>query len=142
MIPSAIFKQVRFDESIRSYGHEDTVFGYQLKSKGIKIIRINNPVLHASLETNDQYLKNQKSAIRNLRQLVQQYPQLRTRLTRVVAFLNLGFLSGLCRNLFESFEKPIIKNLNSSNPSMLLLDFYKVGIWFSDEAGPKEKRLS
>ena len=38
MIPKSIFSNIKFDEKISTYGHEDTLFGELLKKSQIKII--------------------------------------------------------------------------------------------------------
>ena len=55
-----------FDERLAGYGHEDTLFGYQLGRAGIPVLHIDNPVLHGQLETNARYLQKSREAIRNL----------------------------------------------------------------------------
>lgn len=57
---------VGFNETLRQYGHEDTLFGFDLFSKGIKITYIENPVLHADLNENSVFLKKTELAIENL----------------------------------------------------------------------------
>mgnify|MGYP000363990435 FL=1 len=44
LIKKELFEKIKFDERIKIYGHEDTLFGYELKKAGIKIKYINNPV--------------------------------------------------------------------------------------------------
>ncbi|MDX9811847.1 MAG: glycosyltransferase, partial [Bacteroidales bacterium] len=56
LIDKQVFSRLRFNEELKQYGHEDTLFGYQLKKAGIKILHIDNGLLHEGLETNMDFL--------------------------------------------------------------------------------------
>lgn len=61
-----IFKYVQFDESVKSYGNEDTLFGAELKRQTIPIYHIDNSLYHDGLDTNEQFLKKTETAVENL----------------------------------------------------------------------------
>lgn len=61
-----IFKYVQFDESVKSYGNEDTLFGTELKQQAIPIYHIDNSLYHDGLDTNEQFLKKTETAVENL----------------------------------------------------------------------------
>ncbi|MCC6840835.1 MAG: glycosyltransferase [Flavobacteriales bacterium] len=69
LVHKGAFLRVPLDETIRSYGHEDTKFGQQLKEEGIAILHIDNPVAHQGLSTNLEFLGKTKEAQRNLHRL-------------------------------------------------------------------------
>ena len=50
VIPKAIFQQIKFDENLTQYGHEDTLFGMELKARNIPILHLDNPLEHIGLE--------------------------------------------------------------------------------------------
>lgn len=50
LIKRDIAKTIGFNESIKNYGHEDTIFGFELENRNIEIKHINNPVLHTSVK--------------------------------------------------------------------------------------------
>ncbi|MCB0664999.1 MAG: hypothetical protein KDC80_04220, partial [Saprospiraceae bacterium] len=129
LIRKSVFTTIRFDESIRKYGHEDTIFGYHLEKENIPIKPITNPVLHASLETTDTYLIHQIEAIQNLKKLRNRYPDLETRLTKTIDRLQKYGLCQIVRLLFKSFEKAIESNLRSEKPNLNVFDFFKIGRW-------------
>jgi hypothetical protein len=58
--------RVPFDESLRHYGHEDTLFAIHLKQQGIAVEHIDNPVLHTGLETNAAFLHKSRMALENV----------------------------------------------------------------------------
>jgi glycosyltransferase involved in cell wall biosynthesis len=55
-----------FNESITGYGHEDTLFGFELEKNGVVISQIDNPVLNAHLDSNTQFLNKTNEALENL----------------------------------------------------------------------------
>lgn len=69
LVARAAFLRVMLDESIRTYGHEDTKFGQQLKEQGIAIRHIDNPVAHHGLSSNAEFLAKAREAQRNLYRL-------------------------------------------------------------------------
>lgn len=69
LIAKEVFLSVQLDESIRTYGHEDTKFGQQLRERKIAIVHINDPVVHNGLGTNTEFMAKTREAQRNLRRL-------------------------------------------------------------------------
>jgi len=65
------FLRVKFSEEIHGYGHEDTLFGYELKRAGIPILHIDNPVYHDGLEDANVFLSKSEEAVKNLYMLFQ-----------------------------------------------------------------------
>lgn len=66
IIHRSLFEKVKFNENLVEYGHEDTLFGFDLKKQGIIINHIENPVLNGDYESNDHYLIKTEKAIINL----------------------------------------------------------------------------
>ena len=66
LIKRAILSQIRFNEKIETYGHEDTLLSLELKENKIAIFQINNPVFHEGIEDSSIFLEKTKSAIKNL----------------------------------------------------------------------------
>ncbi len=66
IIHRSLFEKVKFNEELVEYGHEDTLFGYELKKQGFTISHIENPVLNGDYEKNDCYLIKTEKAILNL----------------------------------------------------------------------------
>ncbi|MCB0638297.1 MAG: glycosyltransferase [Lewinella sp.] len=78
-IARATFLAQPFDEELHAYGHEDTLFGWQLRQRQVPIHHLDNPVEHLGLEPAAPWLAKQEAAIRNLHQLYHRYPYLHTR---------------------------------------------------------------
>ena len=66
IVKKTIFEITPFDESLHHYGHEDTLFGYQLRKKGVHCLHIDNPILNSDLVENEAFLHKTKEAISNL----------------------------------------------------------------------------
>lgn len=66
LIQREVFQKIRFEERVKGYGHEDTLFGFRLKQAGIKIEHIENPVLNPNLDDNKTFLKKTDNALKNL----------------------------------------------------------------------------
>ena len=66
IIEKELFKMHSFDENLTTYGHEDTLFGFELGKAGISIDHLDNPVLNSNLDENEVYLNKTKEALSNL----------------------------------------------------------------------------
>src|SRR5574344_70043 len=132
MIRADIFNETAFDESVKGYGHEDTLFGIELLRKGITVRHIDNPLIHLGLNTTDQYLLQIENAIQNLI-IIQQKIADSQQFIDSVALLKtyhklrkIGLVS-LYKKFYKIFKSLIIKNIKSSHPSILFFDLYKLG---------------
>jgi len=66
LISKAIANQLKFNESLQGYGHEDTLYGFELEKLGFNISHIENPVKNSVLDTNQEFLMKTKEALANL----------------------------------------------------------------------------
>ncbi len=66
LIKKEILQKTPFDERLRGYGHEDTLFGYRLKKNKILVQHIDNPVQHDFDENNLEFIKKTEQGIKNL----------------------------------------------------------------------------
>ena len=69
IVKKSILEENPFDESITTYGHEDTLFGYQLSVKGVVCRHIDNPIMNDDLVENHLFLLKTKEAVSNLWQI-------------------------------------------------------------------------
>jgi glycosyltransferase involved in cell wall biosynthesis len=60
-----------FDENLSGYGHEDTLFGFNLKKNNINIVHTDNPVMNGELETNNEFLSKVNQSIINLKKTLE-----------------------------------------------------------------------
>jgi len=136
LIDKKIFQRIKFDTSIQGYGHEDSMFGLELKKQGFPITHIDNPLLHLGLEASIIFLKKTEQAVRNLKIL---YIKHQSKINFVQSNQLLLFyerqkkmrLIWLWKIAFF-LSKPLIRNqLQSNNPSLTLFDFYKFGYFIT-----------
>jgi glycosyltransferase involved in cell wall biosynthesis len=65
-----LFDMIRFDERLRQYGHEDTLFGFKLKQSGIAVSNIENPILNGDVETNREFMRKTDEGVKSLVQVI------------------------------------------------------------------------
>lgn len=132
IIHRSLFKQVKFDENLVEYGHEDTLFGYELKKLGVNIKHVENPVLNGDYETNDQYIIKTEKAILNLISMLEHttYNTEFVNDVKLLAFnqkLRSLKIAWLVRWIFI-LKRPFIRYLLSKGyANMYLFSFYKLG---------------
>ncbi|MDR2058105.1 MAG: glycosyltransferase [Dysgonamonadaceae bacterium] len=128
-----LLKKLPFDETIREYGHEDTLLGLQLLGEDIQIQHIDNPLVHLGLEDADVFVAKTEKAVANLRKiekiLNEKYPRYvnHSKLIRMELKLRKWRLIPLAAIVFLIFKHLIKSNLLSKRPSLFLFDLYKLG---------------
>ena len=127
LVPKEIFLDIQFDESLTQYGHEDTLFGLELKNRNVSIIHLDNPLLHNGLEETEVFVGKSKKAIQNLFVLKQKGTAIETRLLQYFIKTQELKLVWLIKFIFQIVEKQLVKNFKSKNPNLKLFDFYKLG---------------
>jgi glycosyltransferase involved in cell wall biosynthesis len=132
LISKTIFNRIRFDETITSYGHEDTLFGYELKKNNIIINHIDNPLIHMGLESNEEFIRKTKEGVNNLKQILAQngYEKVFIRDITLLHWFKLLQKLGITRFLkfvFRKSEKKLFRYLVNNKPRLLFFDFYKLG---------------
>ncbi|MBM77466.1 MAG: glycosyl transferase [Crocinitomicaceae bacterium] len=118
----------RFDESISTYGHEDTLFAFQLEKEKINIHHIDNHVIHEGLETNIDFLNKTKSAVKNLfiLYLSGKIESEKIKLLKTYRFLKKIKLTFFMRAFSSFIIKICTKKLLHKNPKIFWLDIYKL----------------
>ena len=69
MIDRDVFMSVRFNEDIKGYGHEDTLFGIECKKKKYSFQRCDAPLYHLGLESDKVFIHKTKEGVINLKKL-------------------------------------------------------------------------
>ena len=127
LIPKHIFLDILFDENLTQYGHEDTLFGLELKKREIPIIHIDNPLEHIGLETTKVFIEKSKKAIQNLYYLSQRNELIETKLLSYFKKLKRFGLVNLMAGFFDIYELKLLNNFQSKSPNLKLFDLYKLG---------------
>lgn len=135
LISKKIFESIRFREFLKKYGHEDSLFGYELGKNSFIIHHINNPVIHEGLEDNHIFLKKTQDGITNLI-LIEKDASVDNEFTDNIKLIrtykklkknNIIFITNF---LFSCFSNIMYNHLlKSKSPSILIFDLYKIGYY-------------
>lgn len=128
IIHRSITNKVQFNPQIKGYGYEDTLFAAELISAGFQIKHIENPLIHAGLDSTLQFINKIEESLINIQ-----------RIEELCAEKNIqNPLKSKLISTWESFRKfiptwlvkpfiPILKiNLKSKNPSLVIFDLYRL----------------
>jgi glycosyltransferase involved in cell wall biosynthesis len=133
MVSKAVFVQIQFDESIMQYGHEDTLFGLELKKRNVPIKHINNPLYHIGLEISREFLRKTSEAIENLLTLlhdgkISSEDIKDIGLLKAYNFIRKYRLVSVYLFFYEFISNMVMRNLLGSNPSIFAFDLYKLSV--------------
>ncbi|HEX4886557.1 MAG TPA: glycosyltransferase family 2 protein [Luteibaculaceae bacterium] len=101
VVRKSVFETIHFDETLRHYGHEDTLFGIELKRENRTIMHIDNPVFKLDQETNADFLEKTTQALQNLIRL-ERRPGLRSDLIQSVHLLRFNAQYRLAKPLLTA----------------------------------------
>jgi len=132
LIDKNLFNIVQFDERLTGYCNEDTLFGIELKKKGITIAHIDNPLYHLGLEKAEVYLSKVEEGLRNYRKINFLYNNdplfiNSVKILRVEKKIKKLHIVKCFKSLFLVTKKMMYKNLTGNNPCLMVYDLYKLG---------------
>ena len=133
MVSKKIFEKIRFCETLKKYGHEDSLFGFELQENKISILHIDNPVIHTGIENNETFLAKTKAGIENLiaiKQIDGINPKFfnHIRLCRHYTKLKKMHLLWTVKLTYKILHKTIEHHLlKSKHPCLMLFNLYKIG---------------
>lgn len=129
LIKRSLFESIRFKESITKYGHEDTLFAYELKKKKARIKHIDNPVIHKDIDDDSVFIEKTEMALQNLKIIFDSklIPAEEIQILRVYEKMKSLKLEGLFTRIFMYFENHIRNRLTSDRNSVTLFNIYKLG---------------
>ncbi len=133
LIARRIFLEIRFDESLREYGHEDTLFGLELQLRKVLILHLNNPLKHLGLEEQAVFLQKSNQAIINLYRIAEKHPQLSTRLLDTFRKVKRLGLAQTFRWLLNQLHPFLLRGLRPPKPNLLYFDLYKLSLLLNED---------
>ena len=128
LIEKDLFFQIGFDGNLKQYGHEDTLFGRQLKKRAVPVLHIANPLLHLGLDDATDFLDKTKAGVENLYNLgctgsIDAEVRLHAWYQQILSLS----LTTVLAWVFRQTSKKITDNLTGPQPKIWLFDFYKLG---------------
>ena len=128
-VKKEVLNLICFDETIKGYGHEDTLFGIELKNKRVAISHINNSLQHLGLEDANVFLEKSKNAILNLAILIKSGKVDETvKIYRYYKSLKKFFLLPLFTAFYLLNKNRWLENLCSAKPNIRYFDLFKLGL--------------
>ena len=131
LIAKKLFWSIRFNELLKNYGHEDTLFGFELRKRNCVIQHIDNPLYHTGIDETEVYLEKTREGVENLKILLDKYPDhdlliKDIRLLRVYTIINKLELTRLFYFNYFIFRRFMVWNFNSRFPNLFLFNVYKL----------------
>ncbi|PNQ73726.1 hypothetical protein C1T31_05165 [Hanstruepera neustonica] len=128
LIKKDVFNSINKTITYQGYGM-DNYFGSKLKEGQFVVNHIDNPVFHLGLEKSANYLKKKEEAANTLLYLLKSNSISASDNNLLHLFLKLKQwkLNYIVAFLFSISKTPIKSNLLGKNPSIKLLQFYRIG---------------
>ena len=125
LLPRNVALAYPFDERVRNYGYEDVLLGRALEQAGIEVRHIDNPLLNYDLEDNAAFLEKTRESMRTLQSAE---TELRgySSLLRIYDRMQRFQLTRPLAALYQMFHSAAERNLLGPNPSIRLLQLYKL----------------
>ncbi len=126
LIPKKVFLKILFAEQLKQYGHEDTLFGIELKKRNVPIVHFDNPLEHIGLENAKVFLKKSEQAIENLYFLHQNNFPIRSKLLSSYSRLKKFRMLGSIRMMNQKLEPSFLKGINERDIKLRYFDLWKL----------------
>lgn len=130
LIHKIIFNKIRFNENIKGYGHEDTIFGIELSRLNIPYYRFDNPIIHLQIEDNQTFIHKTNESIQNLYNIykTQQYPEIQTLspVLNLYTKIKKFHLTTIFTKIYQNYSNSLLKYCDNKNPNLKLFSLYKL----------------
>ena len=129
LLSKKILPLVKFDENLKTYGYEDSVFTKKCKDLNLKVTHINNRAIHNHEDSSANYICKVENSLKNLL-ILQQKDILNpseSSILKAFHFLKTYYLTNLYVFFYTSFKSVFYKNLTSNKPNLFIFDLYKLG---------------
>ncbi len=133
LIKRSVLQKIHFNESLRKYGHEDTLLGFDMKRNNIRVLHIDNPAYHLSYDTAEDYLRKLSSSVQNLWLIYSGLEDKSSfaddvKLLRTLLILRKYHLVSVVSVFLSSVKNFFIWNLKSAHPCLAFLDMFKLEV--------------
>ncbi|MCL2327396.1 MAG: glycosyltransferase [Bacteroidetes bacterium] len=136
LIDKNLFQSITFNETICTYGYEDTLLEYTLKKQNFVITHIDNAAIHAGLDENKIFLQKIEESLYTLQQLVHtdtvdaDFLQF-IKIYRMYCRCKKYKLTPLVRLLFRIKRPFLTYYIIQKNAPLWVLDFHKLSYFCS-----------
>ncbi|MFL1011275.1 glycosyltransferase family 2 protein [Flavisericum labens] len=133
LVKKVLFEKIGFEKKITEYGHEDTIFAYELSLRKARILHIDNPVLHGDVDYNETYFIKTKKGLQNLNYIYKAQLVDPSFITFLVYFekIKKAKMNYVLSFFYKSFSGLLRKNLISNQPSLLVFDIFRLSYFCS-----------
>lgn len=122
-----LFLSIPLDNTIKGYGHEDTLLGLELERLKTPILHIDNAVNHLGLDDTSVFLDKSISGVKNLTILYKnQLANDELKLIRAYEKLSELHLKTPVKVILYLFSPIILWNLKGPHPSLAFFDLFKL----------------
>ena len=126
LAPREVVLQHPFPTLTAGYGHEDTLWAYQLARTQTSITHLDNPARHLGLETFGDFIRKQRRGVDNLRRIKMTYPNLETRLSQTVDRLEKYGTLAVSHRILQRMGRELLAQLYRVPPRLQALDLLKL----------------
>ena len=140
MARKQVITQFCFDIRCEEYGYEDFFLGVALEEAGVTVCHIDNPLLHTGIDTSEDFLRKAETAVRTLSRLPQHLRR-KTGLEKHASRFSRLCLSGLFVGAVQPLLPLIRKQLLSKNPSVKLLQLYKMFLYLKCNKANQKREI-
>lgn len=128
MVEKSSFLKILFDEKLSQYGHEDTLFGFNLELLNIPVHHIDNEVLHGQLEDNYTFINKTEKGLENLLLIHSHYPNFSTKSRLLQTFLKIKRFKmiWIFSVIFQLKRKAWLSSLTKKDSSLAIFNWYKL----------------
>lgn len=128
LIKKKVFNKIQFEKTITQYGHEDTIFSYNLSKLNTSVLHINNPVIHGDVDLNEVFFMKMHKSLENQNYIYKSKlidPDFITflKIFKVLKKFKINYLLAFIHKMFYPFFK---FQLTSKNPSLFFFDTFRL----------------
>lgn len=133
LIKKETFDKIKFDNTLKKYGHDDTLFSFELKKLNAKIKHINNPVVHDDIDTNIVFFNKMKGSLENLYYLYthNKIEKNHSKLILLVEQIQKLHLQKPIIFIYNSVNKFLEKNLTGNHPKLFFFNVFRLGYFLN-----------
>ena len=128
MVRRSTFLAIRFDETIREYGHEDTLFGIELQQRAVPVRHIDNALQHLGIENNEVFLSKTRAALRNLASMEDTMQGHSPLIGAYHKLCRMG-MDGVLARTYAKHGQALAIRLSREHPSLTLFALYKLAYY-------------